>query len=226
MKVTKWETLYHEDHGATLKHKCGKRIVTLCLLSFSLIFFLFLFGSFLLFYGLFFSFFIWASLASFIYLFRPESHPDLWGNHSLHHPFLTWDNALIMKIITLLFTYNSRITTRYLEQNMTLYECLQRCTRMCNESRVTCMKELWTVASPQIRCQLHDHAKQYDNDGACHNRRNGGKLHGNISRNGYGNAIIGRYGGCFEEGIWWGYGIGENCATQEMLAIVEGWECV
>lgn len=43
---------------------------------------------------------------------------------------------------------------------------------------------------------------QYDNDGVCHNKRNGGKLHGNISRNGYGNAIIGRYGGCFEEGIW------------------------
>ena len=30
---------YHEDHGATLKHKCGKRIVTLPLLSFSFIFF-------------------------------------------------------------------------------------------------------------------------------------------------------------------------------------------
>ena len=29
----------------------------------------------------------------------------------------------------------------------------------------------------------------------------GGKLHGNISWNGYGNAIIGRYGGCFEEDI-------------------------
>ena len=43
--------------------------------------------------------------------------------------------------------------------------------------------------------------KQYDNDGACHNKRNGGKLHGNISRNGYGNAIIGRYGGCFVEDI-------------------------
>ena len=41
-----------------------------------------------------------------------------------------------------------------------------------------------------------------DNDGACHSKRNGGKLHGNISQNGYGNAIIGRYGGCFEEGIW------------------------
>ena len=34
MKVTKWETLYHEDHGATLKHKCGKRIIALPLLSF------------------------------------------------------------------------------------------------------------------------------------------------------------------------------------------------
>ena len=27
------------------------------------------------------------------------------------------------------------------------------------------------------------------------------KLHGNISRNGHGKAIIGRYGGCFEEDI-------------------------
>ena len=43
--------------------------------------------------------------------------------------------------------------------------------------------------------------EQYDNDDACHNKRNSGKLHGNISRNGYGNAIIGRYGGSFEEGI-------------------------
>ena len=57
------------------------------------------------------------------------------------------------------------------------------------------------VALPQIQCQLHDHAKQYDNDGACHSKRSDGKLHGNISRNGYGNAIIGRYGGCFEEDI-------------------------
>ena len=78
------------------------------------------------------------------------------------------------------------------------------------------------VALPQIRCQLHDHAKQYDNDGACHNKRNGGKLHGNISRNGYGNAMIGRYGGCFEEGIWWVYDTGEKCAVLERLAMVEG----
>ena len=57
------------------------------------------------------------------------------------------------------------------------------------------------MALPQIRCQLHDHAKQYDNDDVCHNKQNGGKLHGNISRIGYGNAIIGRYGGYFEEDI-------------------------
>ena len=62
-------------------------------------------------------------------------------------------------------------------------------------------EKLCMVALPQIQCKLHDHATQYDNDEACHNKRNGGELHGNISRNGYENAIIGRYGGCFEEDI-------------------------
>ena len=56
------------------------------------------------------------------------------------------------------------------------------------------------MALPQIRCQLHDNAKQYDNDGTCHNKMEWWKLHGNISQNGYENAIIGRYGGYFEEG--------------------------
>ena len=71
-------------------------------------------------------------------------------------------------------------------------------------------------------CQLsYDHAKQYDNDGVCHKQK-GGKLHGNISRNGYGNAIIGRYGGCFEEGIWWVYGTGESRAILERPAMMEG----
>ena len=67
------------------------------------------------------------------------------------------------------------------------------------------------MALPQLKCQLHDHAKQYNNDGACHNKWNGGKLH--VSRNGYGNAMIGRHGGCFEEGIWWVYDTGERCAV-------------
>ena len=30
------------------------------------------------------------------------------------------------------------------------------------------------VALPQILCQLHDHAKEYDNDEVCHNKRIGG----------------------------------------------------
>ena len=83
-------------------------------------------------------------------------------------------------------------------------------------------ERIMNVALPQIRCQLHDHPKQYDNDEVCHNKWNGRRLHGNISQNGYGNAIIGRYGGCFEEGIRWVYGTGESCATQESLAMVEG----
>ena len=56
----------------------------------------------------------------------------------------------------------------------------------------------------------------------CHDELDDEKLHGNISRNGYGNAIIGRYGGCFEEGIWWVYHTGERCAVLERLAMVEG----
>ena len=53
-------------------------------------------------------------------------------------------------------------------------------------------------------------------------KQNSGKLHVNISRNGYGNAIIGRCGGCFEEDNMWVYGTGKGCATLERLAMVEG----
>ena len=30
-------------------------------------------------------------------------------------------------------------------------------------------ERIMEVALPQIQCQLHDHAKQYDNDEVCHN---------------------------------------------------------
>ena len=62
MKVTTQETLYHEDHGAILKHKCGKEIVALSLLSFSLIF---LFGGL---FGLFFLF--WWALWPLFFIFK------------------------------------------------------------------------------------------------------------------------------------------------------------
>ena len=38
----------------------------------------------------------------------------------------------------------------------------------------------------------------------------------------YGNAIIGRYGGCFEQSIWWVYGTSESCTVLERLEMVEG----
>ena len=67
----------YEEHGATLKHKCGKEIVTLPLF-------------------IIFIFFLWA-IPFFIWPFS----------------FFIWDNALLIMIITLLFIYNSMITTRY-----------------------------------------------------------------------------------------------------------------
>ena len=56
MKVTNHGDSLYEEHGATLKHKCGKRIVTLSLLSFSLI--IFFVGLFLASFFLFFLFFV------------------------------------------------------------------------------------------------------------------------------------------------------------------------
>ena len=94
MKVITQETLYHEDHGATLKHKCGKRIVALPLLYFSLIFLGLLF-----FWP--FSFFL------FFFVFSSGVSSRLVGESQSPSSFPHWGNALIMMIITLLFTYNS-----------------------------------------------------------------------------------------------------------------------
>ena len=125
MKVTtKWDSLY-EEHGATLKHKYGKRIVTLSLLSFLL--------------------FVRSLISTCggIIVSIILSSLGQCSNNDDHHTFIY---------------LQLKITTRYLEQNKTLYECLRRCTGICNESRATCMK-IMKVAWPQIRCQLHDHAK-------------------------------------------------------------------
>ena len=78
MKVTKQETLYHKDHGATLKHKCGKKDSNI------------------------------APSLFFSHFFGP----------SLFLAFIFFSSSLgtilqKMMIITLLFIYNSMITTRY-----------------------------------------------------------------------------------------------------------------
>ena len=70
---------------------------------------------------------------------------------------------------------------------------------MGNESRVACMKELY-------RCLCHKYDVNYmimQSNMTMMERViiNGTvELHGNIFRNGYENAIIGRHGGSFEEG--------------------------
>ena len=124
-------------------------------------------------------------LASFFYL----AFLFFWGQCSINDDHHT-------SIYLQLNDYNSILRTKY--DSIWMPPAVYRDS---NDAWVTCTKELWTVALPQLKCQLHDHAKQYDNHGACHNKWNGGKLQRNISRNGYGNAIIGRYDGCFEEDI-------------------------
>ena len=60
--------------------------------------------------------------------------------------------------------------------------------------------KIMKVALPQIRCQLHDHAKS--NMTIMKRVIINGMVESCMAIYGYGNAIIGRYGGCFEEGIW------------------------
>ena len=160
MKVMTWETLYYEDHGATLKHKCDKRIVALPLF----IYFLFL------------AFFFLA----FLFLLGQCS--------------IKWWSSHFYLFTTQWLQLDSKTKYDSIWMPPVVYRDMQWIKSDMYERIIK-------VALPQIQCQLIDHARQYDNDGACH-KWDGGKLHGNISRNGYGNAIIGRYGGCFEEGIW------------------------
>ena len=110
MKVTTQETLYHEDHSATLKHKCGKRIVTLSLLSFSPIFYFFLFGPFLFFMASFFFFFFFyfsSGVSSRLVgeSQSPSSFPHLGqcSNNDDHHTFIYLN----------LMNYNSILRTTY-----------------------------------------------------------------------------------------------------------------
>ena len=133
-----------------------------------------------------------------------------------------------------------------LEQSMTLYECLQRYTG------ITMNQEwhVWKIMNGGFATNTMSttwSCKAIWQWWTCHDKRNGGKLHGNISRNGYGNAIIGRYGGCFEEDTRrlmcdrayhiTGFGCtgevctnsqGEKgqCTVPKRLAMMEGWECV
>ena len=64
-------------------------------------------------------------------------------------------------------------------------------------------ENLCMVALPQIQCQVHDHARQYDNDNVCHNKSETEwwKVAWQYISEWQWNAIIGRYSGYFEEDI-------------------------
>ena len=170
MEVIKQKTFYYKDHGATLKHKCGKRIVALPLFIF-ILFGLSIFLAFLFLFGL--SFF---GLSPFL------------GQCSINDDHHT-------SIYLQLNDYNS-----ILEQDMTLYECLRRCTGIAMSQ----VWHVWKIMNGGFATNTMSttwSCKAIWQWWTCLDKQNGGKLHGNISRNGYGNAIIGKYGGCFEEDI-------------------------
>ena len=131
----------YEEYGATLKHKCGKRIVALPLLSFSLIFFIFYLG--LLFFMASFSLFFYLGFFGLFYLFIfVRSLIPTYGGiivsiilSSLGQCSINDDHHTSFYLQ--LKNYNSILRTKY--DSM---ECLRRCIGMCNESRVTCMKKL------------------------------------------------------------------------------------
>ena len=83
---------------------------------------------------------------------------------------------------------------------MTLYECLCQCSSMCNDLAQHVAK-IWTMGKAQLSCRLMIMQGNMTMKDKSYEHEEWWKLHGNISRNGYGNAIIGRYGGCFEEDI-------------------------
>ena len=65
-----------------------------------------------------------------------------------------------------------------------------------------CNHVAWHMTLKHLSTYLTITQRQYESDDTSHEME-WWDLHGNISRDGYENAIVGRYGGYFEEGIWW-----------------------
>ena len=106
MKVTKQETLYHEDYGATLSTSVAKDSSIVPSLFFSH------------------NFFIWASLASFFIIIWASLASFIF--HKVRSLIPTYGGIIVSIILsslgqcsnnddhhTFIFSYNSTITTRY-----------------------------------------------------------------------------------------------------------------
>ena len=113
MKVTKQETLYHEDHGATLKHKCGKKDSSIVPFYFS-------------FFGL--SLFLLGQCS------------------------IKWWSSHFYLFTTQWLQLDTRTRYDSIWMPLAVYRDMQwiKCDMY---------EKLWTVALPQIQCQLHDRAK-------------------------------------------------------------------
>ena len=98
MKVTKQETLHHKDHGATLKHKCGKKDSSIAP------FYFFILGPFFFYFAF---LFFYLGFFGLLYFFPSGFSSRLMGESQSPSSFPHWGNALIMVIIIFLFTYNS-----------------------------------------------------------------------------------------------------------------------
>ena len=129
MKVTKQETIYHKDHGATLKHKYGKGS------SIAPFYFLF-FGPFFFFLLAFLFFFFFSFVGTMLY--------EWWSSH-----------------FYLFITQWLQLDTRTKYDSIWMPPAVYRDEQWIKSDmyEIICM-----VALPQIRCQLHDHARQYDNN--------------------------------------------------------------
>ena len=141
-------------------------------------------------------FFVWASLASFIF-HKVWSLILTCGGIIVSIILSSLGNALIMMIITLLFTYNSilQLDTR----TMNLYECLWQFTRMCNHASVISINDEWWLSHKYYVIYMFTQ-NEYDNECVCH--KNGTvEVPWQYISKWLWNAIIGRYGGYFKEDI-------------------------
>ena len=140
MKKATYETHYMKNKVPLWSTSVKKEIATLP--------FLFISFSFVFF----FPFFLWAFFLAFLLFFL----------------FFSLGNVLIMMIITLLFitTQGLQLDTRTKYDSIWVPPVVYRDGQWIKSDMY---EKLWMVALPQIRCQLRDHARQYDNDEACHN---------------------------------------------------------
>ena len=83
---------------------------------------------------------------------------------------------------------------------MILYECLCQCNSFCND-QVQHAAKIWIAGKAQLHAGYEIMQGNMTMKDKSYEHEEPWMLHGNISQKGYVIALIGRYGGCFEEDI-------------------------